>query len=120
MIRQMQLERLAPKTQDAYVAAVAGLAQFYWRSPDQLNPEHIHTYLHHLLVERQLAWSACNQVACGLKFFYTKTLGWDSLQLNLPPRTKRSQLPHILSAAELQRLFTSAKNPKHRALLMTT
>jgi integrase/recombinase XerD len=120
MIRQMQLERLAPKTQDAYVAAVAGLAKFYWRAPDQLSPEQIRTYLHHLLVDRHLAWSSCNQVACGLKFFYTKTLGWDTLQLNLPPRTRRSQLPHVLSAEELQRLFTSATNPKHRALLMTT
>jgi integrase/recombinase XerD len=120
MIRQMPLERLAPRTQEAYVAAVAGLAKFYWCSPDQLNPEQIRAYRHHLLIERQLAWSSCNQIACGLKFFYTKTLGWDTLQLNLPPRTQRSQLPHVLSAEELQRLFTSAKNPKHRALLMTT
>ena len=51
MIHQMQLARLAPRTQEAYVAAVAGLAKFYWRSPDQLGPEQIHTYLHHLLVE---------------------------------------------------------------------
>jgi integrase/recombinase XerD len=84
MIHQMQLERLAPRTQEAYVAAVAGLAKFYWCAPDQLCPEQIRTYLHHLLVERQLAWSTCNQVACGLKFFYTKTLGWEPLYLNLP------------------------------------
>jgi site-specific recombinase XerD len=120
MIHQMQLERLAPRTQEAYVAAVAGLAKFSRCAPDQLRPEQIRTYLHYLLVERQLAWSSCNQVACGLKFFYTKTLGWDPLHLNLPPRTRRSQLPHVLSPEELQRLFTSAKNPKHRALLMTT
>ena len=120
MIRQMQLERLAPRTQEAYVAAVAGLAKFYWRSPEKLSPEQIRAYLHHLLVERQLAWSSCNQVACGLQFFYIKTLGWEPFQLNLPRRTRRSQLPHVLSTEELQRLFLSAKTPKHRALLMTT
>ncbi|MBI3326735.1 MAG: site-specific integrase [Nitrospinae bacterium] len=120
MIYQMPLERLAPRTQDAYTEAVAGLAKFYGCSPEQLSPEHIRAYLPHLLVERQLAWSSCNQAACGLKFFYTKTLGWDALQLHLPPRTQRSQLPQVLSAEELQRLFVSAKNPKHRALLMTT
>ena len=76
--------------------------------------------MHHLLVERHLAWSSCNRVACGLKFFSTKTLGWEPLHLNLPPRTGRSQLPHVLSTEELQRLFRSAKNPKHRALLMPT
>ena len=79
MIYQMQLARLAPKTQAAYVAAVAGLATFYHRSPDQLRPEQIRRYLHHLLVDRHRAWSSCNQVACGLRFFYTKTLGWEPL-----------------------------------------
>ncbi len=120
MIYQMHLERLAPKTQTAYVAAVAGLATFYHRSPDQLDPDQIRRYLHHLLVDRHRAWSSCNQVACGLRFFYTKTLGWEPLYLNLPPRTGRSQLPQVLSVEELQRLFTSAKNPRNRVLLMTT
>ena len=120
MIYHMQLERLAPKTQAAYVAAVAGLATFYHCPPDQLSPEQIRRYLHHLLVDRHRAWSSCNQVACGLRFFYTKTLGWEPLYLNLPPRTALSQLPQILSVAELQRLFTSAKNPRNRVLLMTT
>ena len=35
MIRDMQLQRLAPRTQEAYIAAVAGLAKFYCRPPDQ-------------------------------------------------------------------------------------
>jgi hypothetical protein len=65
MIYQMQLERLAPKTQEAYVAAVAGLATFSHRSPDQLSPEQIRTYLHHVLVDRRLAWRSCNQVPVG-------------------------------------------------------
>ena len=120
MIRDMQLQRLAPKTQKAYVTAVAGLAKFSQCSPDRLRPEQMRTYLHHLLVERRLAWSSCNQAAAGLKFFYTKTLGWDVLHLDLPPRTGRLQLPQVLSLEELQRLFTSTKNPRHRVLLMTT
>jgi integrase/recombinase XerD len=120
MIRDMQLQRLAPQTQKAYVTAVAGLAKFSQGSPDRLRPEQIRTYLHHLLTERRLAWSSCHQAAAGLKFFSTKTLGWDVLHLNLPPRTGRSQLPQVLSIEELQRLFTRTKNPRHRVLLMTT
>jgi len=120
MIHDMQLQRLAPQTQKASVTAVAGLATFYQCSPDRLRPEQIRTYLHHLLTERRLAWSSCNQAAAGRKFFYTKTLGWDVLHLHLPPRTGRSQLPQVLSIEELQRLFTRTKNPRHRALLMTT
>jgi integrase/recombinase XerD len=120
MIRDMQLQRLAPKTQKAYVTAVAGLAKFSQCSPERLSPEQIRTYLPHLLVERRLAWRSCNQAAAGLKFFYTKILGWAVLRLHLPPRTGRSQLPQILSIEELQRLFTHAQNPRHRILLLTT
>jgi integrase/recombinase XerD len=78
------------------------------------------TYLPHLLVERRLAWSSCNQVAAGLKFFSTKTLRWDVLYLHLPPRTGRSQLPRGLSVEALRRLCTSVQHSKYRALLMTT
>jgi integrase/recombinase XerD len=120
MIRDMELQRLAPRTQEAYIAAVAGLAKFYGRSPDQLHPDQIRAYLHHLLVERHRAWSSCNQVACGLKFFSVTTLGWDALHLNLPPRTGRRLLPQLMRVEELRRLFTSAATPRNRALLMTT
>jgi integrase/recombinase XerD len=120
MIRDLPLQRLAPQTQKASVTAVAGLAQFSQCSPERLRPEQIRTYLHHLLTERRLAWSACNQAAAGRKFFSTKTLGWDVLHLDLPPRTGRLQLPQVLSIEELQRLFTRTKNPRHRVLLMTT
>jgi integrase/recombinase XerD len=117
MIHEMPLQRLAPKPQKAYVTAVAGLATFYDGSPDRLRPEHMRAYLHPLLVERRLAWSSCHQAAAGLKFFYTKTRGWEVL--HLPPRTGRSPLPQILSLATLQRLFTHARTPRHRVLLMT-
>jgi integrase/recombinase XerD len=120
MIRDMQLQRLAPRTQAVYTTAVAGLTKFYGCAPDHLSPAQIRSYLHHLLVERRLAWSSCHQVACGLKFFYVTTLGWEALHLNLPPRTGRRLLPHLMSAEELQRLCTSATNPRHRVFLMTT
>ena len=59
MTRDMQLQRLAPRTQEASIAAVAGLAKFYGCSPDQLSPDQIRAYLHHLLVERHHARDGC-------------------------------------------------------------
>jgi site-specific recombinase XerD len=120
MIQQMQLQRFAPSTQDAYMRAIAGLAKYYGRSPDQLTSDEIRGYLHHLLVERKLAWSTCNVTAAAIRFFYVDTLHWPMVQLNLPPRTDRKRLPQVLSVEELQRLFTHTMHPKHRALLMTT
>jgi integrase/recombinase XerD len=120
MIMDMQLHRLAPGTQALYLREVASFATYYGRSPDQLTSDEIRAYLHHLLVERQLAWSTCNVTAAAIRFFYVETLGWPMAQLHLPPRTDRQRLPRVLSAEELHHLFRAARHPKHRALLMTT
>src|SRR5919206_3982086 len=120
MITDMQLHRLAPATQTLYLRAIAALATYYGRSPDRLTSDEIRAYLHHLLVDRQLAWSTCNGAAAAIRVFYVETLGWPMVQLHLPPRIDRRRLPQVLSAEELQRLFTAARHPKHRALLMTT
>src|SRR5262249_49439332 len=120
MITDMQLHRLAPGTPALYLREVASLATFYGRSPKSLTADDIRAYLHHLLVERQLAWSTCNVAAAAIRCLYVETLGWPMAQLHLPPRTDRQRLPRVLSVEELYRLFTAARHPKHRALLMTT
>jgi integrase len=120
MLRDMAVQRLAPKPQKASIAAVAGLAKFSGRSPAQLHPDQLRAYLHHVLVARHLAWRACHQAACGRKFFSVTPLGWEALHLNLPPRTGRRLLPQLMRVEALQRLLTSAANPRNRALLMTT
>ena len=120
MMQQMQLHRLAPGTQQLYAKAITDLACYYWRSPDQLKPDDIRAYLHHLLEERQLAWSTCNVTAASIRFFYVETLDWTPFKLNLPPRPNHQRLPQVLSVDDVERLFTCTLNPKHRALLMTT
>lgn len=120
MINDMALRRFSPKTQEAYVAAVGGLARHYKQPPDKINKQMIQEYLLHLMQARKLSWSTCNVAVSGLRFFYTQTLGLDSMFLSIPPRKKVSQLPEILSAEELERLFAALTNQKHRALLMTT
>ena len=120
MIKHLELERLSPSTHDAYLRAVAGLAKHYWRSPDRITGQEVQDYLHHLLVERKLAWSSCNVAACGLLFFYTKVLQWETLSLELPPRKRPKKQPEVLGREEVRRLFDAVSNAKHRALLMTT
>jgi len=58
-------------------------------------------------------------VAAAIRFFYVDTLGWTPIELNLPPRPAQKQLPRVLSVEQLERLFDTTDNPKHRALLMT-
>jgi len=120
MINDMKLRRFSTSTQQAYVDAVAGLTTFFNQAPDRLNEENVQAYLLHLMEERKLSWSSCNVAVSGLRFFYGKTLGRHSMCLAIPSMKQKKQLPEILSAEELERLFPSASNPKHRMLLMTT
>lgn len=120
MIKQMQLHRYAPSTQEAYLSAVRSLARFYRRSPDRLTPREVQEYLHHLLHTRKLAWSTCNIAINAFNFLYLKILKWDACRLELPRCRLERKLPDVLSAREVERLVTCPSNPKHRALLMTT
>jgi integrase/recombinase XerD len=120
MINDMKLRRFAQKTQDAYASAVLGLAKHYNQSPDLLDKEKIQKYLLHLMEERHLAWSTCNVIVCGLRFFYTQTLGVDAMHLGIPPMRTQAKLPEIFSFEELERLFKCATSLKNRAILMTT
>ena len=119
MIDNMKLRGFAPNTQEAYVAAVAGLAKYYRESPDKLDTEKVQRYLLYLMEERKLSWNSCNVVAAGLRFFYTETLKWHPTAILIPSRKKKTQLPEILSRQELERLFVSTMNRKHRVMLMT-
>jgi site-specific recombinase XerD len=120
MIDDMKLRRFAQKTQDAYVSAVAELAKYYKQSPDLLDKERIQKYLLHLMEERHLAWSTCNVAVAGMRFFYTQTLGRDSMHLGIPPMKSQTKLPEIFSFEEIERLLKCASSTKNRVLLMTT
>ena len=120
MINDMKLRRFSKKTQYAYISAVAGLAKFYNLSPDRIDKHRVQAYLLHLMDAEKKSWNTCNIVVSGLRFFYTETLGRDSMYLEIPPRKKNNQLPEILSSREIESLFASTDNPKNKTLLMTT
>jgi site-specific recombinase XerD len=120
MIKEMTLRRLSANTQRSYLNAILGLARYYNQSPEKMNKQMIQDYLFHLLQERKLAWSTCNVIVNGLRFFYTKVLGIDSETLSIPPQKKVKQLPEVLSTEEVESLLGAASNQKHRTLLMST
>lgn len=120
MINEMTLRGFSPRTQEAYLSAVAGLAKHYKQSPEKITKGMIRDYLLYLIQGRKLAWSSRNIAVSGLRFFYTHTIGKKYVSLSIPPRKQVTQLPEILSAEELESLFAALSNQKHRTLLMTT
>jgi integrase/recombinase XerD len=119
MIDEMTLRGMSPRTVESYVGSVFGLAKYYRRSPDELSIEEVRGYLLHLERDRRVSWSTLNVAASGLRFFYLKTLKWESAAMEIPARKSVSKLPEILSREEVDRLLSAVENAKHRTALMT-
>jgi integrase/recombinase XerD len=123
LIDEVQLRGFSINTQDSYVRCVAGLAQFYHRSPDQIGDEQIKAYLLHLLRIRKLAVSSIIVAVSALRFFFGQVLHrpTQAIEQALPRMKKPVQRPRVYSVAELEQLFGYPDlNRKHRALFLTT
>lgn len=119
MREDLRLRGYADRTVEAYVSAVARLAQFHHMPPDRLSEEQLRAYLLHLTTERRLARPSLMVALCGLRFFYEQTLKqpWAILDVARPKREKR--LPVVLSRAEVWRVLAAVRTPAYRACLTT-
>src|SRR5216684_1074392 len=120
MDADMIVRRMSERTREAYLNAVAGLAKYYHRSPERISEAEVQSYLLYLLRERELAWSSCNIVTYGLKFFYHHTLKRREVEFQVPAARQPQKLPTILGREEVTALISATKNLKHRVILMTT
>ena len=119
MIEDMQLRGLTAKTQQAYMHAVKQLAEHYDKSPDRIGEKELRQYFLHLKNERQISNSTFRVALCGIKFFYTQTLGreWTLLELVRPKPERR--LPVILTRDEVGRILKCVRFPIYRVCLLT-
>lgn len=119
MDEDMIVRGMADRTRETYLWAVAGLATFYHRSPDQITDAEVQAYLLHLIRDRHRSWSTCNIVVHGLRFFYHTTLKREATTFCIPSPRQPGKLPALLSRDEVQRLIAHAPNLKHRTMLLT-
>lgn len=120
MQADMVLRGLAPRTQEAYISAIVGIAKHTRRAPDQLSQDEIQQYLLHLINERKLSWSTTNQAASALRFLFRVTLKQPEAAFIIPYRRVGAKQPEILSRDEVAQLLGGTRNLTHRALLTTT
>jgi integrase/recombinase XerD len=118
MIEEIRLRGLSVRTQEAYVAAVAGLARHYGCSPELLDEEQIRKYLLHLTGERHLSRASVVQASSAFRFLYHKVLRLPK-EFQVPLAKAEQRLPEILSREELARLFECSAPGKPRTLLLT-
>jgi site-specific recombinase XerD len=115
----MVLRGLAQCTQDAYLDAVAKIAKYYHRSPDQISPEEIKQYLLHLIKDKHLSTSTTNQAGCALRFLFRVTLNQPEIGIEIPLRKPPERLPELLSRQEVESILAACTNLRHRTILTT-
>jgi integrase/recombinase XerD len=116
MLEDMEMRNLSPRTQQCYVRQVAQFAKHFDKSPDQLGPEEIRTYLLSL-VRRDATGNQFNISRCALRFFYAVTLKREFPDILCAKKPKK--LPVVLSQNEVAQLLEAPKKLKHRAILTT-
>lgn len=119
MLHDMIVRGLSKATQYSYLRAVEGLANHYDKPPNQLSEREVQDYLVFLSQERGLAYSSCNVVTHGLRFFFRVTLARTDADFYVPCAKLPSKLPELLSQEEVRRLLTATTRRKDRAVLMT-
>jgi integrase/recombinase XerD len=119
MRADLQLAGLSERTQEAYLYAVAKLAQHFGRPPDQLREAELRQYFLFLKNEKHFAPASLKLTFCGLAFFYTHTAprDWPTLQQLKIPVPK--SLPDVLTREEVHRIITATRTPHNRTYFWT-
>lgn len=119
LIRKMVLQGFSQHTKRSYVHAMVELSGFYHCSPEKLSNDQIQGFPQEAIQQRQWAWSTVNVYFSAFRYFYRNVLGWNQMQFSIPRRGRAQTKPIVLSRVEVGQLIRSARNRKHRALLMT-
>lgn len=122
MQEDMQLRGFAPRTQDSYLRAVNGLAQFCGRPRDALDAiteEDVRRFFLHLVTERHSSRSTLIVYRSGIRFLVEVTLAraWPVLDRIRPMR--RHALPVVLSRSEVGDLLRAVRDRRARTCLTT-
>lgn len=101
MQEDLRLRNFSERTVRHYTHTIAEFAKYFHKSPDQLGPEHVRTFLLHLLNERKLAWGTIQGARSALKFLYVRTLKqtWFDQEV-IKPKVRR-KLPTVWSREEV-------------------
>jgi integrase/recombinase XerD len=122
LIEALTLKRYSPKTHEAYLGAVAGLARHYRRSPDLLSDEEIRTYLLYLHTGRKLSASSLNVAVSALRFFYSRVLDRSlaAVEKTLPRPKMPVRYARAYSPGQIRTLLcVGCPQLKARVFLMT-
>ena len=116
MIEDMNMRKMAARTQSTYIRAVTNFAVFLGRSPERAGPEDLRRYQLHL-ASSGVSAATLNATVTALRFFFDVTLDRRGATDHLPFVRQPRKLPVILSLEEVARLLDAAPGLEYKAAL---
>jgi site-specific recombinase XerD len=113
---QITLKSYAASTVFSYSRSVAQVSLFFKKSPLNLDPEEINSYLYQLKRDTTLSDTYFKHAVYGLRFFF-RCYDLEDKALKLPNIKRQSKLPTVFSQRELKLLFKAPQRLKHRVIL---
>lgn len=114
MIEDMQLRKLSPKTQSAYILAIKKLADYLGHSPHTATREDLRLFQLHL-VEQGTSRITINATVTALRFLFEVTLDRQDVVDKLKTVPVPRKLPVVLSREEVRRLLQATTSLKYKA-----
>ncbi len=114
MIEDMQLRKLASKTQISYIRAVKKLADYLGHSPDSATAEDLRQFQLHL-TDTGTSRITINTTITALRFFFDVTVGDKYVVGKLKTVPVPRKLPVVLSREEVARLLEATSSLKYKA-----
>ena len=118
MVAELRNRNYSPRTEEAYVSAIARFAEHFGRSPELLGPDEILEYQTWLREEKHVSSSAFNQFSAALRFLHRNVLGTETVE-RIAYARMGVRLPVVLSREETARLLESATTFRMRVILTT-
>jgi len=119
MIEDMRIRNFAATTQRSYIHYVAQFAQYFHRTPAELDLEAVRQYQLFLIQERNLSPQSVNTFVSAVQFLYLVTLEmpWD--KHDFTRARVEEKLPIVPAPLEVQYFLDHVAGIKHRAILLT-
>lgn len=115
--QQLIIQRYSANTISTYLACLRSFFSYFNElEPADLNKTDILNYLE-TLIHKGYSKSSQNQHINSIKFYYEKVLGKKREFYYIDRPRKDKKLPVVLSKEEVQRLFQSSYNLKHKTIL---
>jgi len=113
---QITIKSYSESTVFSYSRSIAQISLYFKKSPLDLEPDEINSYLFTLKQDKDLSDTYFKHAVYGLRFFY-RVYDLEDRAIRLPNVKNNRKLPVVFSQEELRRLFKAPQRLKQRVLL---